>query len=87
MQLRPKHMLQGRLHLAQMRPREGRLKITNRGGMAERQAADEMKAATHSSRLPPKQTCTTASDGQTSFIDLFYFSDRIRFESTHIPDG
>ena len=44
MQVRPKHMLQGRLHLAQMRPREGRLKITNREGMAERQGRDEMKA-------------------------------------------
>lgn len=33
-----------------MRPREGRLKITNREGMAARQGRDEMKACMHSSR-------------------------------------
>lgn len=37
-------MLQGILHLAQMRPMEGRLKITSREGMAERQGRIGMKA-------------------------------------------
>lgn len=69
-----------------MRPGEGRLKITNREGMAERQGKDEMKVCTHSSRLPLRQNCTTASDGQTRFIDLFCFFDRIRFKWKHNPD-
>lgn len=54
--------------------------------MAERQGRDEMKACTHSGRPSLRQNCTTALDGQTSFIDLFCFSDRIRFKWKHNPE-
>lgn len=69
----PKHMLQGRLHLAQMRQRKGKLKITKREGMADRQGRDEMKEHKHTGMLLLRQNSPTDWFGQTSSIDLFYF--------------
>lgn len=69
----PKHMLQGRLHLAQMRQRKGKLKITKREGMADRQGRDEMKEHKHTGMLLLRQNSPTDWFGQTTSIDLFCF--------------
>lgn len=61
------------------------LKRTNRKvWQRDKQGWDE---SMHSSMLPQRQNYTTASNGQKSFIDLFCFSNRIRFKWKHNPDS